>query len=109
MQEMRGLAGQRKVRTSKTRKRNLRRAMKSFKVVDSRAPQQEFEEPTPQPTGTQMLIKVKAACGEERASRFVQKIRLNGALRLTKPSAEVFQNGHFCEVVPTPSTSDYLG
>ena len=35
--------------------------MKSFKVADFKAPLQEFDEPTPQPSGTQVLIKVKAA------------------------------------------------
>lgn len=35
--------------------------MKSFKVVDFNAPLQEVDQPTPQPFGTQVLIKVKAA------------------------------------------------
>jgi alcohol dehydrogenase, propanol-preferring len=35
--------------------------MKSFKVADFNAPLQEVDEPTPQPSGTQVLIKVKAA------------------------------------------------
>jgi alcohol dehydrogenase, propanol-preferring len=35
--------------------------MKSFKVVDFNAPLQEIEEPTPGPSGTQVLIRVKAA------------------------------------------------
>ena len=35
--------------------------MKSFQVVDFRAPLQEVDQPTPQPAGTQVLIKVKAA------------------------------------------------
>ncbi len=35
--------------------------MKSFKVADFNAPLQEVDEPTPQPQGTQVLIKVKAA------------------------------------------------
>jgi len=35
--------------------------MKSFKVTDFNAPLQELEQPTPQPTGTQVLVKVKAA------------------------------------------------
>lgn len=35
--------------------------MKSFKVADFKAPLQEFDEPTPLPSGTQVLIKVKAA------------------------------------------------
>ncbi len=35
--------------------------MKSFKVTDFNAPLSEVDEPTPQPTGTQVLIKVKAA------------------------------------------------
>jgi len=35
--------------------------MKSFKVTDFNAPLTEVDEPTPQPSGTQVLIKVKAA------------------------------------------------
>jgi alcohol dehydrogenase, propanol-preferring len=35
--------------------------MRSFKVVDFNAPLKEVEEPTPAPTGTQVLIRVKAA------------------------------------------------
>jgi propanol-preferring alcohol dehydrogenase len=35
--------------------------MKSFKVADFNAPLEEVDEPTPQPGGTQVLIKVKAA------------------------------------------------
>ena len=35
--------------------------MKSFKVADFKAPLTEFDEATPQPSGTQVLIKVKAA------------------------------------------------
>jgi D-arabinose 1-dehydrogenase-like Zn-dependent alcohol dehydrogenase len=35
--------------------------MRSFKVVDFNAPLKEVEEPTPQPSGTQVLIRVKAA------------------------------------------------
>ena len=35
--------------------------MKSFKVTDFNAPLQQVDEPTPQPSGTQVLIKVKAA------------------------------------------------
>jgi alcohol dehydrogenase, propanol-preferring len=35
--------------------------MKSFKVADFNAPLKEMDEPTPQPEGTQVLIKVKAA------------------------------------------------
>lgn len=35
--------------------------MKSFKVADFKAPLKEVEEPTPQPSGTQVLLKVKAA------------------------------------------------
>lgn len=35
--------------------------MKSFKVTDFNAPLTEVNEPTPQPSGTQVLIKVKAA------------------------------------------------
>src|SRR3569623_1020388 len=38
-----------------------RTLMKSFKVADFKAPLQEFDEATPQPSGTQVLIKVKAA------------------------------------------------
>jgi alcohol dehydrogenase/propanol-preferring alcohol dehydrogenase len=35
--------------------------MKSFQVADFNAPLQEVDQPTPQPAGTQVLIKVKAA------------------------------------------------
>ncbi len=35
--------------------------MRSFKVADFNAPLKEVEEPTPRPSGTQVLIKVKAA------------------------------------------------
>src|SRR5260363_81330 len=35
--------------------------MKSFKVTDFNAPLKEVDQPTPQPSGTQVLIKVKAA------------------------------------------------
>ena len=35
--------------------------MKSFKVTDFNAPLTEVDQPTPQPSGTQVLIKVKAA------------------------------------------------
>ena len=35
--------------------------MKSFQVADFNAPLKEVDHPTPQPTGTQVLIKVKAA------------------------------------------------
>jgi alcohol dehydrogenase/propanol-preferring alcohol dehydrogenase len=35
--------------------------MKSFKVTEFNAPLQEVDQPTPQPAGTQVLIKVKAA------------------------------------------------
>ncbi|MBI5263758.1 MAG: alcohol dehydrogenase catalytic domain-containing protein [Bradyrhizobium sp.] len=35
--------------------------MKSFKVADFKAPLMEVDQPTPQPSGTQVLIKVKAA------------------------------------------------
>src|SRR6185295_13685815 len=38
-----------------------RASMKSFQVVDFRAPLKEVDQPTPQPAGTQVLIKVKAA------------------------------------------------
>ena len=35
--------------------------MKSFQVTDFNAPLKEVDQPTPQPAGTQVLIKVKAA------------------------------------------------
>ena len=35
--------------------------MKSFQVTDFNAPLKEVDQPTPQPSGTQVLIKVKAA------------------------------------------------
>ena len=35
--------------------------MKSFQVTDFNAPLQEVDAPTPQPSGTQVLLKVKAA------------------------------------------------
>jgi len=35
--------------------------MKSFQVADFNAPLKEVDAPTPQPTGTQVLLKVKAA------------------------------------------------
>ena len=35
--------------------------MKSFRVAEFNAPLKEVDQPTPQPTGTQVLIKVKAA------------------------------------------------
>jgi D-arabinose 1-dehydrogenase-like Zn-dependent alcohol dehydrogenase len=35
--------------------------MKSFKVTDFNAPLKEIDEPTPQPSGTQVLLRVKAA------------------------------------------------
>ena len=35
--------------------------MKSFQVADFNAPLKEVDHPTPQPTGTQVLVKVKAA------------------------------------------------
>ena len=35
--------------------------MKSFQVADFNAPLKEVDQPTPQPSGTQVLIKVKAA------------------------------------------------
>src|SRR3954452_23101711 len=35
--------------------------MKSFQVTDFNAPLQEVDQPTPKPSGTQVLIKVKAA------------------------------------------------
>ena len=38
-----------------------REAMKSFQVTDFNAPLKEVDQPTPQPSGTQVLIKVKAA------------------------------------------------
>ena len=34
--------------------------MKSFKVAEFNAPLAEIDEPTPQPSGMQVLIKVKA-------------------------------------------------
>src|SRR6202158_6550459 len=47
--------------TNKPRARNGRAAMKSFQVADFNAPLKEVDQPTPQPPGTQVLIKVKAA------------------------------------------------
>src|SRR6202158_298844 len=45
-----------------TRARTIGRdAMKSFQVADFNAPLREVDQPTPQPTGTQVLIKSKAA------------------------------------------------
>jgi propanol-preferring alcohol dehydrogenase len=38
-----------------------RETMKSFQVADFNAPLKEVDQPTPQPAGTQVLIKVKAA------------------------------------------------
>src|ERR1700726_2331053 len=38
-----------------------REAMKSFHVADFNAPLKEVDQPTPQPSGTRVLIKVKAA------------------------------------------------
>src|SRR6195256_4814575 len=38
-----------------------RETMKSFQVTDFNTPLREVDQPTPQPTGTQVLIKVKAA------------------------------------------------
>src|SRR5258705_10203479 len=35
--------------------------MKSFQVADFNAPLREVDQPTPQPSGTQVLLKVKAA------------------------------------------------
>ena len=35
--------------------------MKSFRVTEFGSPLQEVDQPTPQPVGTQVLIKVKAA------------------------------------------------
>ena len=35
--------------------------MKSFQVADFNAPLKEVEQPTPRPSGTQVLIRVKAA------------------------------------------------
>jgi hypothetical protein len=35
--------------------------MKSFQVTDFNAPLMEVDQPTPQPSGTQVLVKVKAA------------------------------------------------
>ena len=45
----------------KLNKNDGRDAMKSFQVTDFKAPLQEVDQPTPQPAGTQVLIKVKAA------------------------------------------------
>ena len=42
-------------------KNDGREAMKSFQVAEFNAPLKEVDQPTPQPTGTQVLIKVKAA------------------------------------------------
>src|SRR4030088_353573 len=36
-------------------------SMKSFQVTDFNAPLKEVNQPTPQPAGTQVLIRVKAA------------------------------------------------
>src|SRR5580692_1278479 len=49
---------------------NGRETMKSFQVTDFNAPLKEVEVPTPQPAGTQGLIKVKAAgvCHSDRHS-----------------------------------------
>src|SRR6267142_192905 len=38
-----------------------REAMKSFQVTDFNAPLKEVDQPTPEPSGTQVLVKVKAA------------------------------------------------
>src|SRR5258708_11021031 len=47
---------------TKIRARTIGRdAMKSFQVADFNAPLREVDQPTPQPSGTQVLIKVKAA------------------------------------------------
>ena len=42
-------------------KNDGREAMKSFQVAEFNAPLKEVDQETPQPTGTQVLIKVKAA------------------------------------------------
>ena len=42
-------------------KNSGRTVMKSFQVTDFNAPLKEVDQPTPQPGGTQVLIKVKAA------------------------------------------------
>ena len=42
-------------------KNDGRDAMKSFQVAEFNAPLKEVDQETPQPTGTQVLIKVKAA------------------------------------------------
>jgi len=46
-------------RTTRTTERS--EAMKSFQVADFNAPLKEVDQPTPQPHGTQVLIKVRAA------------------------------------------------
>src|ERR1700722_8333634 len=46
---------------SRARTIDGREAMKSFKVTDFNAPLTEVDGPTPQPSGMQGLIKVKAA------------------------------------------------
>src|ERR1700722_8976416 len=46
---------------SRARTIDGREAMKSFKVTDFNAPLTEVDGPTPQPSGMQVLIKVKAA------------------------------------------------
>src|SRR6202165_2172016 len=43
------------------RAKRRERAMKSFQVTDFNAPLKEVDQPTPQPSGTQVLLKVKAA------------------------------------------------
>ena len=44
-----------------SQQKNGSETMKSFKVTEFNAPLKEMEEPTPQPAGTRVLIKVKAA------------------------------------------------
>src|SRR3954463_15817789 len=46
---------------SRSRTIDGREAMKSFQVAEFNAPLKEVDQETPQPTGTQVLIKVKAA------------------------------------------------
>src|ERR1700681_2518182 len=46
---------------SNQKQKDGREAMKSFQVTDFNAPLQEVDEATPQPSGTQVLLKVKAA------------------------------------------------
>jgi alcohol dehydrogenase/propanol-preferring alcohol dehydrogenase len=47
--------------SAESKKTSGRDKMKSFQVADFNAPLKEVDQPTPQPLGTQVLIKVKAA------------------------------------------------